>query len=167
MTMRDFRRLTAGAVETPMSATCPTVLRERLAKMFSGAMQANGQVVPRKVELRSDLGRVFAVKIDLLEKVSVLLRNHGQEAFEALAENAFILHGRRFGKFFLKAFQRPAPSTLPSVNVDDRASENAVEPCGGLLSSFRLPVGGQSLYEAFLYDVLSRMGITQAVPRES
>src|SRR5262245_4926210 len=164
--MRDFRRLTAGAVETSMSATCTTILRKGLAKMFACAMEPDGQIVLRKPELRSDFPWLLSVKVDLLEQITVLLRDHGQEAFETLAQNAFVPLARRLGKLLLKPFQRPAPSSLPAVNINDGAPENAVEPGGGLLLSFGLALRGQGLHKAFLHHVFCHVRVTETASRE-
>ena len=72
-----FGGLTTGAVEASMSATCPAILGESLVKMFSRAMQADRQVILFQPELRSNFRGLLSFEIDLLEKLAVLLRNHG------------------------------------------------------------------------------------------
>jgi len=158
MAMGDFGGLTTGAVEASMSATCATILGESLAKMFSRTMQADRQVILCQPELRSNFRGLLSFEINLLEKLAVLLRNHGQQAFETLAENPFILLARRLGKLFLKTSQGPGPSTLPTVNVNDGAPENAVKPGGGLLLMFGLPFRRQSFHQTFLHDVIGHVG---------
>ena len=77
MAMGYFGGLTTGAVEASMGAACATILRERLAKVFSRAVQPDGQVVLRKPELRSDFRGLLTIEVDLLEEIAVLFRNHG------------------------------------------------------------------------------------------
>ena len=134
--------------------------------MFSGAMQPHGQVVSGKAELRGDFAAIFAVQIDLLEQVAVLLRHQRQQAFEALAENTFVVVIGRFGKLLLKACQSASAGILSAVDIDNGAPENPIEPGRRGFLTFRLAISGQCFYEAFLDDVFGEVRVAQAISRK-
>ena len=128
--------------------------------MLPRTMQPHGQVVLRQPELLSDFRRLFSIKVDLLEQIAILLGNHGQQAFETLAQGPFILFGGDLGKLLLKTFQCAAASALPSVNINDGSSENAVKPCCGLFLVFGLSFGCLGFHQTFLNHVLGHVRVT-------
>ena len=146
-----------------MSAAGPAVLRESLAQVFARAMQPDGEVVLCETEFGSHFRKLLALKINLLKQVPILPGNHGQQTFETLAKNTFVLVARRFGKLLLKAFKSARASALPAVNIDNRTAKNTIEPSGGGLFAFGLAVGSQCLNEAFLHNVLGKVRISQAI----
>ena len=146
-----------------MSAASGAVLGESLAQVFARAMQPDGEVVLCKTKRGSDFRRLFALKINLLKQVPILLGNHGQQTFETLTENTFVLVGRRFGKLLFKTLEGTGASALPAVNINNGTAKNAIEPGGGGLFAFGLTVCGQCLNEAFLYNILGKVRISQAI----
>ena len=144
-----------------MSAARPAVLRKSFAKVFASAMQPHGKIVPGDAELRSDFIGLLALQIDLLEKVAVLLGDQKHEAFEALAENAFVLIIGRFWQFLLEAFEGTSPRILASVNVNNGPAKNSVEPCCGGIVAFRLSVCPERLYEAVLDNILGETRVVK------
>jgi hypothetical protein len=142
------------------------VLRKGLAKVFASAMQSHGEIVPGEAEPGSDFGGILPFQIDLLEKVAVLLGYKGQEAFEALAENAFVLNIGRFGEFLFKPFESASASILPPVNVDDGTSQDSIKPCCCGLLAFRLAICCQRLYKAVLHNIFGQVRVVQTATGE-
>jgi hypothetical protein len=166
ITMPDFSGLLARAFEASVRAARATIMRERLAKMFSRPVQPHGEVVFRKSELCRDFTRLFSVQIYLLQQLAVLRGHHGQEALQTLAEHPFLLLARRLGKFFFKSGQGAAPRLLPAVKINDGPSQNPIEPRGGFFVTVGLPVCRQGFHEAFLHHILGGVVITKAFARE-
>lgn len=146
-----------------MSAASRAVLRESLAQVFARAMQPDGEIVLCETEFGSHFRKLLALKINLLKQVPILLGNHGQQTFETLTENTFVLVARRFGKLLLKAFKSASASALPTVNIDNGAAKDAIEPGGRGFLTFGSAVGGECLNEAFLHNVLGEVRISQAI----
>ena len=166
MAMRGFGGVVAGAIEATMSAAHAATPRESLAKVLPRAMQPHGDIILGKAEFGGDFGRLLALKVNLLNKVAILFRHHGQQPFKTLAENALVLIRWHFRKFLLESFQGPAPSPLASVDIDDGASQNPVEPLRRRLFTFWLSIGRECFNKAFLHDVLGQVLVAKAIARE-
>ncbi len=149
-----------------MSAACLAVLRERFAQVFPCSMQPHGQIVPSEPQFGGHLFGLSAFQIDLLEKLTILLRHERQKALKALAKDSFVPWSRRIRKFSFESIESAFPRALAAVEIDDRTSENPVEPGGGCLVAGRLTLGGQRFDETLLNDVLSQVRVAQSLARK-
>ena len=72
------RHVAAGAIQTSVLAARAAVAGELFAKMFAGAMQADGEIVSGNAKFSRDRRDIFSVQVHALKQFAVLLR-HGRQ----------------------------------------------------------------------------------------
>lgn len=149
-----------------MSAAHSAAPGESVAKVLASAMQPHGEIVFREPKFRSHFRRLLPLKIDLLQKIAVLFRHHRQEAFEALAEDAFVVIAWRLRQILFESFEGTASSPLSAIDVDDRAPEDTVKPLRRSLLAFGLTVRCKCFDEAFLNNVFGQMRVAEPIAGE-
>jgi len=133
---------------------------EEFTQPTAGAVQLDGERIRTDAALSSQSHRALARKIHAADQVAILLRQFGQEALEAGAEQpCFLGIGRSFGLRLITR-ERSLPRLTTAVEVNDRPAEDAVEPAHGLCFG-RLMFRGDGLEQTLLHSIARQFGVAQ------
>ena len=155
-----------GAIKATVSAAYFAAFLQLGAETLAGAMQPNVQIIYCQTERGRGLLGGRTVEVDSLQQVLILLRQAGQQPLHALAEESFGRGIGFFGKLRSQPFERTVANNVPTIDVDDGAAQNAIEPRHDIFVRSRLAIGAQSFQKALLHDVFGQMRVSDALPGE-
>ncbi len=118
-----------------MLAAQPTGPLDLGTQPLSGPVQTNGDIVCADPEFRSCFLHRYTLQVDLFEQVAILGRQVRQKLFEAMAKGGLRTGVWFFGEPGFDLFNKAVLGAPTAVKIDDRMTQNAVEP-GNYIFSF-------------------------------
>ena len=118
--------LPAGAIQASVRGTHPAGRFEQFAQSAAGAMELHSQCVCSDAAFRSEGCWAVTFQVHAADEIAVLIVQFREQTLEARTQYAR-LFGVRRGVGFV-AGEGALAGVAPSVQVDDRPAENAVEP---------------------------------------
>src|SRR6187402_3743415 len=121
----------AGALEAAMLGAGAAGLLQALAQRRSGSVQPYGRVIGCDAELAGDVRQRAALQLDAAEHLGVLRFQGRDQVVNALADGAFERRfelGLALGVFGNVALYAALQGGLPTVVIDERVAQQAIEP---------------------------------------
>lgn len=153
---------TARAVQASVFAAGPAVLGKGIAQMAARAVQADGEIVPGESQFARHHRGFLGLEVDLLEHLTILRREGGQEPPEASAQIPDLSRARFFGQFSFEQFQGPGTCVASTIEIDDRPAQDAIKPWHGSFLVGGLAIRFQGFDQTFLDEVFGQVRIANS-----
>lgn len=156
----------AVAVEAAVRGADLAAAFEKIPQSASGAMVLHRERVRIGTPFCGQVAGPLAAEVDPPDEFGVALGKIGKQTFETAAQHPFLFRVSRSAELITEAVERTVPRVVSPVQVDDRPTENPVEPRNNRLLG-RLALGGDSLQQAILHRVPRQVRIAESGPGES
>ncbi|MCG3150123.1 MAG: hypothetical protein PCFJNLEI_03601 [Verrucomicrobiae bacterium] len=129
-------------------------------------MESDGEVVAGNTETGGNNFRGLALQVNLANQRGVLRFQGRNQPVEATAHDAFFFRRGCGGEFDFQGRRAAFPHVLPAIEINQSATQDAIEPSFRILNRPGLFPGLQRLEQTVLHHVGGQFGVADALTRE-